>query len=522
MSAQPGLIPQMSGFLTNLRITGATVFVDHYSDHVFVYLMKNLTLEETLVAKTAYERFLQTVGVTAQAYHADNGRFADKGFIDACRLEKQLITFCGVGAHHQNGIAERYIKSLTLGGRTLLLHAKRMLPEYISTILWPFAIKCYAERMNHLTWKSDGRTPFEALASLDPSPLDVKSFHTFGSPCYVLDNRLQSGLSMVPKWDRRARMGIYVGRSPAHASNIALVLNPRTGHVSPQFHVVYDEDFTTVPYLRTGQVPPHWAKLVSQSAELVVTNNSSPSWESLSQLSQSDEGDFSTEDANAVTNSTASSTNIIEEPTSTASKVTFAVEEDIIPTVQEYHASNKHDPVPITQDSIASNERDPVIGTAPQQNHASNELGSMAAPDANDIYEHGHTHQMPEAIDLHTSGLRRSRRIANLRKRGDIPIYSHMSKHMLLACVTIFGVFCAIGSSVSHYKGGTSNACTSVLTSVVDGFHRANSLCDETLNCFSTAALSASATNEVFTFKEAMQQEDKRLNGNLLRQCCSK
>ena len=282
VSAQPGLIPQMSGFLTNLRITGATVFVDHYSDHVFVYLMKNLTLEETLVAKTAYERFLQTVGVTAQAYHADNGRFADKGFIDACRLEKQLITFCGVGAHHQNGIAERYIKSLTLGGRTLLLHAKRMLPEYMSTILWPFAIKCYAERMNHLTWKSDGRTPFEALASLDPSPLDVKSFHTFGSPCYVLDNRLQSGLSMVPKWDRRARMGIYVGRSPAHASNIALVLNPRTGHVSPQFHVVYDDDFTTVPYLRTGQVPPHWAKLVSQSAELVVTGNSSPSWESLS------------------------------------------------------------------------------------------------------------------------------------------------------------------------------------------------------------------------------------------------
>ena len=126
VSAQPGLIPQMSGSLTNLRITGATVFVDHYSDHVFVYLMKNLTLEETLLAKAAYERFLQTVGVTAQAYHADNGRFADKGFIDACRLETQLITFCGVGAHHQNGIAERFIKSLTLGGRTLLLHAKRM------------------------------------------------------------------------------------------------------------------------------------------------------------------------------------------------------------------------------------------------------------------------------------------------------------------------------------------------------------------------------------------------------------
>ena len=59
VSAQPGLIPQMSGFLTNLRITGATVFVDHFSDHVYVYLMKDLSLEETILAKAAYETFLQ-------------------------------------------------------------------------------------------------------------------------------------------------------------------------------------------------------------------------------------------------------------------------------------------------------------------------------------------------------------------------------------------------------------------------------------------------------------------------------
>ena len=128
VSALPGIIPQMSGFLTNLRINGATVFVDHFSDHVYVYLMKNPTLEETLEAKAAYERFLQFIGVSAQAYRADNGRFADKGFIDACRSSQQLITFCAVGAHDQNSTAERYIKSLSLGARTLLLHTMRLLP----------------------------------------------------------------------------------------------------------------------------------------------------------------------------------------------------------------------------------------------------------------------------------------------------------------------------------------------------------------------------------------------------------
>ena len=65
-------------------------------------------------------------------------------------------------------------------------------------------------------------------------------------------------------------MGIYVGRSPSHASNVGLILNPRTGHVSPQYHVVYDDDFTTVPYLHTAAVPLHWAELVKASSHLEV------------------------------------------------------------------------------------------------------------------------------------------------------------------------------------------------------------------------------------------------------------
>jgi hypothetical protein len=172
-------------------------------------------------------------------------------------LSNQTIAFCGVGSHHQNGIAEQKMKDITLVGRTLLLHAKRMLPEYISTILWPFAIKCYEDQMNNSTFGADGRTPFETLAGLDSTPINLSNFHTFGCPCYVLDHCLQSGGGKIPKWEPRARMGIYVGRSPSHAANVSLILNPRTGHISPQFHVIYDDDFTTVPYLHTATVPPH-------------------------------------------------------------------------------------------------------------------------------------------------------------------------------------------------------------------------------------------------------------------------
>lgn len=42
-----------------------------------------------------------------------------------------------------------------------------------------------------------------------------------------------------------------------HSVPVALVPNPaKGGHVSPQFIYVFDDDFTTVPYMQNGTVPP--------------------------------------------------------------------------------------------------------------------------------------------------------------------------------------------------------------------------------------------------------------------------
>ncbi len=136
-----------------------------------------------------------------------------------------------------------------MGAWTLLLHAKRMLPEYISTILWPFSLKCTEDRLNNLVHRADGRTPYQTIASVEALKIKLSDFHTFRSPCYVLESRLQSGLKAIPKWEPWAQMGINAGRSPSHASNVSLVLNSITGHILPQFHVMYDDDFTMVTYL---------------------------------------------------------------------------------------------------------------------------------------------------------------------------------------------------------------------------------------------------------------------------------
>ena len=87
-------------------------------------------------------------------------------------------------------------------------------------------------------------------------------------PVYILDTRLQCvGGGGPPKWDPRAHLGIYLGNSPSHAGSVALVMNPKTGLVSPQFHLVFDDNFETVPHLRAGTVPDNWSDLVTNSRE---------------------------------------------------------------------------------------------------------------------------------------------------------------------------------------------------------------------------------------------------------------
>ncbi len=267
VSAQPGLVPQEKGSLTRAPIWAATVFVNYYTKYIYASLMVDQTAETTLEAKHAFEHFSATRNVEIQHYHADNGIFTDNLFREDVQKSMQRLTLCGVSAHHQNGVVERAIKSLTLITRTLLLHAQRHWPEYITTMLWPFALRAAQDRMNQLTVSLKGTTPEMEFSDVASATLRLRDCHTWGCPCYILDSRLQTNPKGAPKWEPRARLGIYVGRSPSHAGNVALVLNPVTGLVSPQYHVTFDDDFTTVPHLRKGTVPPNWADLVKHSSE---------------------------------------------------------------------------------------------------------------------------------------------------------------------------------------------------------------------------------------------------------------
>jgi len=269
-----GLVQQAVGTLTRRRIVGATIFVDHATDYTYPHLMEDLTLNATLVAKEAYERLAATFGVTIKGYHSDNGRYADTGWQDACESLLQKFSYCGVGHHSQNGIAEKRIRDLCNTVRACLLHAKQRWPEGVCTNLWPFAVRYVCDVRNKVRVSANGKTPEENFASTDSlTGARLEHFHPFGCPVYVLDAKLQSGVSKIPRWDPRSRIGVYLGHSPHHAGSVSLVLNLTTGHVSPQYHVVFDDDFSTVENLRLGTVPTNWTELNLTQSEAATDEN---------------------------------------------------------------------------------------------------------------------------------------------------------------------------------------------------------------------------------------------------------
>ena len=59
-----------------------------------------------------------------------------------------------------------------------------------------------------------------------------------------------------------------MGYSTVHSSDVPLVLNLHTGHISPQYHVVFDDSFSTVPSLAPDDDPPTFWSAIGFSTDL--------------------------------------------------------------------------------------------------------------------------------------------------------------------------------------------------------------------------------------------------------------
>ena len=119
-----------------------------------------------------------------------------------------------------------------------------------------------------------GRTPESILHSIDTEDIPVKLFHTLFFPGYFLDARLHSaGRYGPPKWEARSRIVMYLVHFPFRAGIMSLVWNPTTDRVSPQYHVVFNDNFTTVQYMGSGTIPTNWEDLATNLSEKATPND---------------------------------------------------------------------------------------------------------------------------------------------------------------------------------------------------------------------------------------------------------
>jgi hypothetical protein len=128
----------------------------------------------------------------------------------------------------------------------MLNHAISKWDKTITPELWPFAIQ--QEATIYITTKRRSRdydvSPWDQFIG-ERSKLNQSDMHPLLCPVYVLDRRMQEGTS-PPKWTKRTTQKVYVGHLHHYSRSDPMVCDPKTKLVSPQFHVMFDDNFDTV------------------------------------------------------------------------------------------------------------------------------------------------------------------------------------------------------------------------------------------------------------------------------------
>ena len=149
---------------------------------------------KTIASKTAFEQFATQHGAQVKHYRADNHPIRSTEFQESLDSTRQSICFSGVGAKHQNCIAEHTIQTITSWAGAMLLHSILHWPESANLELWPFAMAHAVYLWNHIPRKDIKKSPFELFTtSVMPSEMYLQRQHVGGCPTYVLDPKLQDG-----------------------------------------------------------------------------------------------------------------------------------------------------------------------------------------------------------------------------------------------------------------------------------------------------------------------------------------
>jgi hypothetical protein len=128
------------GKATSQQYKGGCIFVDHGSSYMHVEHQFGFSAVETIRAKQSYERMCLDNGIFVKYYLTDSGAFKSNKFVKHIHETHQLMRLCGTNAHHQNGVAERAIQTISNMDRSMILHTSMHWKDAIDASLWPQAV----------------------------------------------------------------------------------------------------------------------------------------------------------------------------------------------------------------------------------------------------------------------------------------------------------------------------------------------------------------------------------------------
>ena len=74
----------------------------------------------------------------------------------------------------------------------------------------------------------------------------------------------------LSKWGLRGMNRVYFRHSSLHAGSVDLLFNTRTGNILPQYHVVFDNTFSTMEHMSKGTVPGNWKNLIEEHSDITT------------------------------------------------------------------------------------------------------------------------------------------------------------------------------------------------------------------------------------------------------------
>ena len=273
-----------------------------------------------------------------------------------------------------------------------------------------------------------------------------------------------------------------------HAVSVALIINPVTGHVSPQYHVVYDETFLTVSHMIYETIPPNWDEMCKNSVESATSGAFDLVELWFKQLTDTSE--------DHVTNpSVADSGGWTLNSKGSANKPNLT---------KNSEGENK-----VAADAIARKSLPNVSSMTRSKgvSYADVKYGitKPSFPPTNE----GDQIKMPKLVNILQSGFHRSERIwksqdAKESEESHPKNRNTFTAKISLAFYTVLSIVCTqYTSMVMDPKPGSVT-----YDKLINGFHEANELYDGTLNQLNLSVF-ATSPNGNYTYPQAMQQTYK-------------